>query len=313
MIKCEPLTEGTEIMEFVRTILKEELQIKHIISLHYFEFAKDFIFEGEKHDFWELLYVDKGDAEVMADEAGYKLKQGDIIFHKPNEFHSVWANKTIAPNLVVVSFECKSEAMEYFQKKIFNLGDIERNLLATIVSEGFKAFLPPLDMPRINILKRKPDSPFGCEQIIKIHLELLLISLVKKGNPKENESRLSTIAKQRTEDDIIKRIHAFMLENISSNLTLDKICHFLNIGRTHLKTIFKAKTGMGTLEYFKMLKIEKAKLFIREEQYNLSEISEILGYSSIHSFSRHFKNATNISPSEYAKTIKARFDRLIDP
>lgn len=293
-------------MEFTRTVLKEELQIKHIVSLHYFEFAKNFIFEGENHDFWEFLYVDKGEAEVMADEAGYRLKQGDIIFHKPNEFHSVWANKKIAPNLVVIAFECKSEAMNYFEQKIFSLGDTERNLLASIVSEGFNAFLPPLDMPRINALKRKQYPPFGCEQVLKIHLELLLIDLVRKGNNQENENRLSTIAKQRTEDDIIKRINTFMLENTSSSLTLDQICRFLNMGRTHLKTMFKAKTGMGALEYFKMLKIDRAKVLIREEEYNLTEISEKLGYSSIHSFSRHFKSVTDISPSEYAKTIKAR-------
>lgn len=293
-------------MEFERTVLREDLQVKHIISLHYFEFAKDFIFEGEKHDFWEFLYVDKGEAEVMADESGYKLRQGDIIFHKPNEFHSVWANKKIAPNLVVIAFECKSDAMKYFEQKIFSLGDTERNLLTTIVSEGLKAFQPPLDMPSINTLKMKQGSPFGCEQVIKIHLELLLISLVRKENTQENENRLSSSARQRTEDSILKRINAFMSDNISSNLTLDQICHFLNMGRTHLKTMFKAKTGMGALEYFRILKIEKAKVMIREEQQNLTEISEKLGYSSIHSFSRHFKNVTDISPSEYAKTIKAQ-------
>ena len=293
-------------MEFKWTVLKEELQIKRIVSLHYFEFAKDYLFEGEKHDFWEFLYVDKGESEVMADEEGYRLNQGDIIFHKPNEFHSIWANKRIAPNLVVIAFECKSETMKYFEKKIFSLGDTERNLLATIVSEGFKAFLPPLDMPGINILKKNQASTFGCEQIIKIHLEFLLINLVRKYNSHENENRLSTIAKQRSEDDIIKRINTFMSENISSNLTLDQICSFLNMGRTHLKTMFKAKTGMGASEYFKLLKIEKAKFQIREEQHNLTEISEKLGYSSIHSFSRHFKSVTGMSPSEYTKTIKAR-------
>ncbi len=293
-------------MEFTKLVLKEELQVKRIVSLHYFEFAKDFIFQGEKHDFWEFLYVDKGEAEVLADDSGYRLKQGDIIFHKPNEFHSVWANKKIAPNLVVIAFECKSEKMKYFAHKIYSLGDAERNLLTTIVDEGIKAYLPPLDMPKINALKKRPDRTFGCEQIIKIYLELLLISLIRKGNYQENRNRLSSSTKQRTEDDILKRINTFMTDNISSNLTLDQICYFLNMGKTHLKTMFKDKIGMGVLEYFKMMKIDQAKVYIREEQQNITEISEKLGYSSIHSFSRHFKNVTGMSPSEYAKTIKSR-------
>lgn len=293
-------------MEFTKSVLKEEFQICKIISLHYFEFAKDFIFEGEKHDFWEFLYVDKGEAEIMADTTGYKLKQGDIIFHKPNEFHSVWANKKIAPNLIVISFECKTSAMNFFENKIFNLSDIERNFLAAVIREGFDAFLPPLDTPKVNVLNKRAVSPFGCEQLIKINLEMLLINLVRKGTSAISENRLSSSAKERSEDEIIKRITQFMSDNIASNLTLEQLCNFSNLGNTHLKTMFKSKTGASVVEYFKSLKIEQAKILIREEKYNFTEISEKLGYSTIHSFSRHFKIVTDMSPSEYARTVKAR-------
>lgn len=293
-------------MEFVKAVLKEEFQIRRIVSLHYFEFANDFIYDGEKHDFWELLYVDKGEAEVLADTSGYKLKQGDVIFHKPNEFHNVWANKIIAPNLIVICFECNFKAMKFFENKIFNLGDHERNCLAIIIKEGFNTFLPPLDMPKINTLKKKVNPPFGSEQLIKINLETLLISLVRRGTPVVSESRLSSLAKERSEDDIIKRITQFMSANIVTNMTIEQLCSFSNLGKTQLKALFKAKTGNSVIEYFKLLKVEQAKIIIREEKNNYTEISEMLGYSSIHSFSRHFKNVTGMSPSEYAKTVKAR-------
>lgn len=293
-------------MEFTKLLLKEEIEISKIISLHYFEFVKDYSFQGEKHDFWEFLYVDKGEAEVIADLAEYNLKQGDIIFHKPNEFHSVRANKKIAPNLVVIAFECKSEAMKYFERKIFKFSDSERNILATIVNEGINAFLPPLDMPGVNTIKRNPSSPFGCEQLFKIHLEHLLISLIRKGDGRENIKRLSSSARQRSEVELFKRIKSYMEKNIYLNLTLDQLCSYFNISKTHLKTLIKAKTGMAVMEYFSNLKIEQAKILIREKQQNLTEIAEILGYSSIHSFSRRFKTIMGMSPSEYTKTVKAR-------
>jgi AraC-like DNA-binding protein len=293
-------------MDFVKTVLKEEFRVYRIISLHYFEFAKDFVFEGEKHDFWEFLYVDKGEAEIMAGATGYKLKQGDVIFHKPNEFHSVWANKKIAPNLIVVSFECNSSSMGFFENKLFNLSDNERNVLATVVKEGFNAFLPPFDIPKVNTLAKKESAPFGCEQLIKINLELLLVNLVRKGTSMIGDNRLSSSAKERSEDEIIKRVTQFMYDNISKNLTLKQLCSFTNLGETHLKTIFKAKTGTSVIEYFKTLKMEQAKILIREEKYNFTEIAEKLGYSSIHNFSRYFKIVTDMAPSEYARTVKAR-------
>ena len=72
-------------------------------------------FPGESHDFWEFLCVDKGEVEITADNRAYTLKKGEIIFHKPNEFHTVRANGKIAPNLVVISFDCTSPCMDYFQ------------------------------------------------------------------------------------------------------------------------------------------------------------------------------------------------------
>ena len=293
-------------MEFVKVVLNEEFQIHRIVSLHYFEFAKDFVAEGEKHDFWEFLYVDKGEAEIMADTTGYKLKQGDIIFYMPNEFHSVWANKIVAPNLIVISFECNSSAMRFFENKIFNLGDIERNFLAVIIKEGFDTFLPPLDQPKINNLIKNPSPPFGSEQLIKVNLEMLLISLVRKGTSVISNNRLSSLVKERSEDDLIKRISQFMCDNMTGNITLEQICNFSNLGKTQLKALFKTKTGKGVIEYYKLLKVEQAKILIREEKFNCTEISEKLGYNSIHSFSRHFKKATDMAPSEYAKTVKSR-------
>ena len=46
--------------------LKENLHIRKIYSIHYFEYMKDYVFEGESHDFWELVCVDSGSIYVTA-------------------------------------------------------------------------------------------------------------------------------------------------------------------------------------------------------------------------------------------------------
>jgi len=295
-------------MEFVRTPLQKPFQLKSLVSLHYFEFAKNFISKGESHDFWEFVYVDQGEVEVMADLNGFLLKQGEIIFHKPNEFHSLWANNVIAPNLVVISFDCRSKAMEFFEQKIFTLGDAERNLLAKIVKEGRNAFSSPFDDPDDNTLVRKPDSDLYCEQLIEIYLELLLISITRKGVLIDKQLSLSTSAKERSTEDVIARLLNYFQENIRENITLNQLCRFSSMGKTQLITMFREKFGFGIIEYFKSQKIEYAKKLIREGNYNLTEISELLNYSSIHSFSRHFKSVMKANPTEYAKSVKARFD-----
>ncbi|MEG2842596.1 MAG: AraC family transcriptional regulator, partial [Ruthenibacterium sp.] len=43
---------------------------------------------------------------------------------------------------------------------------------------------------------------------------------------------------------------------------------------------------------------------IREGSHNFTEIASMLGYNSIHYFSRHFKKVTGMTPSEYASSVK---------
>ncbi len=99
---------------FTYTTLKEELTIEQVVTIHYFELLKDYKFTGERHDFWEFLYVDKGTMIVQTDHHEYALQQGEIIFHKPNEWHNHIANGLVAPNIMVVSFVCHSPSIRFF-------------------------------------------------------------------------------------------------------------------------------------------------------------------------------------------------------
>ena len=50
-------------MEFYKYTLNRIFEIPQIITIHYFEYGNDFTFEGESHDFWEFLCVDKGEVD----------------------------------------------------------------------------------------------------------------------------------------------------------------------------------------------------------------------------------------------------------
>ncbi|KRE98349.1 AraC family transcriptional regulator [Paenibacillus sp. Soil766] len=292
----------TNTTEYQRTHLKMSLVINKVITMHYFEFGKDYSFNGEKHDFWEFLYVDRGEVEVHADDHRYLLKQGSIIFHKPNEFHSFYATKGKAPNLIVMTFDCHSKAMQFFEQKVLHLDDEERNLLAQIVREGQQAFEFPFGHP----LVRRQDAPVGSEQMIQSYLEILLVRLLRKSAQAEVDTPLSTVAKEKSVHDLTSKVMSYMAEHIDAHLTLNEISQVFCVGKTQLKELFKKNTNYTIMEYFAKLKIDQAKILIREETYNFTEISRKLGFSSVHYFSKAFKKATLMSPSEYARTVKSR-------
>lgn len=63
------------------------------------------------------------------------------------------------------------------------------------------------------------------------------------------------------------------------------------------------------IEFFTRMKIDFAKQLIRENDMNFTQISDFLGYSSIHYFSRQFKKLSGMTPTEYATSIKAISER----
>lgn len=295
-------------MHYSSIELKNDIEIEKLVVFHYYEFAKHFVFKGERHNFWEFLYVDEGKVEVVSENKGYILGQGDIIFHKPNEFHSVCANRKVAPNVIVVCFSCNSQSMNFFWDKVFPLGDKERELLSIIVKEGYNAFKSPLGDSRNNILERKYEAEFGAEQMIKNYLEILFVQIMRKRNYKGYDSKLSSITKERGDNEAVEHIINLFTNNYEKNYSVDDICNFSKMSKTHLTSVFKNRTGMGPIEYLRKTKLTYAKLLIREGNYNITEISYKLGYSSVHYFSRYFKKMIGVTPSEYSKSIKARID-----
>ena len=152
-------------MTYVKTQLKREITIPAIITIHYFEYMKDFAFKGESHDFWEFLYVDKGNILVRAGDRELQMGAGDIVFHEPNEFHAFRAVGKSAINLVAVSFVTDSPGVDFFRKKAFILNEKERLILSALVSAAREALSTPINIPWIEQVGLREDAPYGAQQI----------------------------------------------------------------------------------------------------------------------------------------------------
>lgn len=280
--------------------LERPLEIRHIYTVHYFEYTNSYTFAGEAHDFWEFLYVDKGNVRVTAGEQVHDLSRGQIIFHAPGEFHALSANGVVAPNLVVASFPCGSPAMEFFRGHITALGAEERALLARIVKEGRDIFANALDDPTTHAMARKEKVPFGSEQLLAAALEELLIRLVRQGDSIPARARAPT----RQLEDRTEQIIQYLEQRLDQPLSVRQICQDNLIGRAQLERCFREQTGGGVIDYFGKLKIDAARRMIREGERNITQIASQLGFSSVHYFSRRFKSLTGMTPSEYARSVK---------
>lgn len=297
--------------------LESELVINRLFSLHYFEYMNSFYFSGESHPFWEFVCVDKGDVTIGAGDRSFVLTRGQIAFHEPDEFHWVRAGGGSAPCLIVISFSSDSPLMNFFRGKILNIRNSDQRLLARIVQEARGYLSGRLDDPYQTSLSVRPDALPGAAQIIRTSLEQFLIGLFRRYGesgtslPAECPPPDKTI-KENADEETFAGITRYLSANLTAHLSVEQICADNLIGRSRLQKLFREKCGQGIIEYYSFLKIEAAKQMIRDEQMNFTQISEALGYSSIHYFSRQFKKLTGMTPSEYASSIRAMAERIPD-
>ena len=293
-------------MEYKKTVLKRDFSVEDIISVHYFEYAVDFAFSGELHDFWELVYADKNELVITADTKEIVLPQGSMFLHQPMEFHNVRGNGVNAPNSVIVSFSSHDKELYDLAGRPLACTEVEKTFLAGIIDEAVNAFSTPLGDPYTTELIRRGDPAFGCEQLISHRLEALFISLIRRFHRETSSDEIEKeMYRRRKDEERLRQICDFLWENIEKELSSADIQKQFFISESSLQKLFQHKVGCGVMQHFQRMKIDRAKELIREKKMNFSEISQELSYSSIHYFSRRFKSVTGMTPSEYAASIKA--------
>lgn len=299
---------GKIVDSFYCNQLHDAVKVTGIFTIHYFKYGKSFSFPEESHNFWELVFIDSGKGLVVSGDKKITLKQSQIIFHKPNVSHTITTGDNFC-NSVIVSFEASGRTMSFFEDKVFTLDSYQKELLSAIVREGKTCYQGKLNDVNQKKLEKRPDAPFGAEQVIKNNLELLLISVIRNNRDatsltKESD-RISAHAEQ-----IVKLIFKILNSKIYSTVNLDDIAKELYFSKTYIKSVFKKQTGTSIIQYFNRLKIDEAKRLISLKTYSFTEIAQKMGFSSVHYFTRLFKSVTDMTPSEYLKSIKA--DNVLD-
>lgn len=212
-------------MSYQTLTLQIPVSICEIVSVHYFEYLSDFSFPGESHDFWELVYVDKGEFEAVADNEVIPMKKNSIIFHKPNEFHNVLTNGKISPSLVVISFVCHSPCMKAFQNQVFSLIEQEQALLARIIIEARYCFKGRLDDPyQEHLIRMEHPLAFAGEELIRHYLEELIILLYRRFFFAPLPVSPRQPSKPSGHREVYNRIVLYMEANLDKTLTVKEIC-----------------------------------------------------------------------------------------
>lgn len=257
-----------------------------IISIHSaFEEERelDFYFNGEHHDFWEIVYVAAGQSGVTEDERVYELESGDIIFHRPMEFHKVWSRGTKKPHVFTMSFKTTGVVPTEIGDGIIHLNSEETATFLDIFKQAY--FLMNTKEPREMI----------AEQKFTLDLERFIIYLV-------SQRTVDTTISKSIDAKRYSTVITVMQKHINENLSVEDIARLSYMATSTMKNAFSKYSDCGVKKHFIRMKII-ASLTLIKEGISIAEISEHFSFSSQNYFSKIFKEEMGVSPTEYKKRL----------
>ena len=263
--------------------ISSSLDISEIYTKFYQEKGTNYNFSGEKHSYWELTYVDKGELLTTIDGVSYHLKQGDLIFYAPMQFHTQSTFEKISSSYLTINFKMNFNHADLLCNKIFSLKRDSYFIVTKLIEELSNDNLYSNDLSLC-------------------YLKQLIIQMLRLDNS-HFHSKPTTHMQQTYENELLNDILLYIDDNIYEKISVSTLCEHFCISTSMLHSLFRKNMNNTAKNYINELKLSKSKELIRNSTHTLSEISEMLGFSSIHYFSKKFKLYFNISPTEYSKSI----------
>ncbi len=281
---------------YFRHKIQNLIAINEIVTIEYLDINKNFDFRKEKHNFWELVYCDKNNVVCEYDGKNIDLREGEILFFKPNRSHVIHSNGVSDASVFVFCFVCNSESMEAFSQYHKVLNKQNKTILSNIIDEMKHTFVFPFNQK----LTALPDPILGGQEVIKNYLELLLIFLLRE---EEKQATKMFLSDRYYESQLATLIEEYLKNNVCAAITIADVCKHFNYSKAYISRIFKENLHDTIKNHHNKLKIEEAKKLLSQEHLPIAQISDKLCFGDPHYFCTAFKKFTGIPPSRYVTTL----------
>ena len=112
------------------------------------------------------------------------------------------------------------------------------------------------------------------------------------------ENQLSARSQATPTIRIVKR---YIAEHYREDISLSSAAGLVNLTPVYLSRLFKKEEGINFVDYLNQYRIDVSKNLLRDVKYNVLDVAELSGFSNTRYFSKIFKKAVGITPSEYRK------------
>jgi AraC-like DNA-binding protein len=237
------------------------------------------------HNHMELFFIVGGKGQFLIDDRLHPVDVNNLVIINPNVTHT--------------EVSLNAQPLEYI---VLGIEGVE--LAASSASDGQFSILDRYESVEIsgclrNILREMEQKNTGYEDVCQAYMEILIIRLM----------RTTTLAVP-TEPQAISTnrqcaaVRRYIDLHFKEALTLEQLAEEGHMNKFYLSHAFKREYGVSPINYMISRRIEESKYLLAETDLSLSQIAQLLGFSSLSYFSQVFHRSQEISPKEYRQSQK---------
>ena len=237
------------------------------------------------HNHLELFYIVGGKGQFLIQDRLYPVNVNNLVIINPGVTHT--------------EVSLNAQPLEYI---VLGIEGVE--LAATGDANGQFSILDHFESLEItgclrNILREMEQKNTGYEDVCQAYMEILIIRLMRS-------TALSVPAQpqQISANRQCAAVKRYIDQHFKETLTLDQLAEEAHMNKFYLSHAFKQEFGVSPINYLISCRIEESKYLLAETDLSISQIAQLLNFSSPSYFSQVFRRTQGVSPVEFRQSTK---------
>ena len=235
------------------------------------------------HPFTELFYVVDGKGVFNIQGQRFPVKANDFVIINPQVEHTELSSPDEPLEYIVLginglSFSNLTPVSEGGHPfSFFNLRDEQKDILRYLNA----------------MVQEATSQSMSYELVCHNLLEILLIKILR------HQHFDLEVGKQSKATKDISFIKHYLETYYHESIQLEDLASMTHLSRFYISHSFKKEIGMSPMEYLIAIRIKESKILLRTTNYSISQVADIVGFTTPTYFSKQFRKSTGISPTDY--------------
>ena len=240
------------------------------------------------HPFTELFYVVDGKGEFNIQGQRFPVKANDFVIINPQVEHTELSSPDEPLEYIVLgikglSFSNLTPVSEGGHPfSFFNLRDEQKDILRYLNA----------------MVQEATSQQMSYELVCHNLLEILLIKILR------HQHFDLEVGKQSKTTKDISFIKHYLETYYHESIQLEDLASMTHLSRFYISHSFKKEIGMSPMEYLIDIRIKESKILLRTTNYSISQVADIVGFTTPTYFSKQFRKSTGISPTDYREQFQ---------